>query len=367
MYWFNHLSDVLKRKGFKPSHHDQCLFYGRGFIILVYVDDCLFFGPDERKIEAFIKELQDDGMSLTKEDDAFHFLGVEVLTHDDGRVELLQKGLIQKILKLLGMENTNPKKTPASSIPLGTDADGDPFDEDWNYASAIGMMLYLTSNSRPEIQFSVHQCARFTHSPRKSHAEAVKRIARYLAGTSDKGLTFSPGEDLKLDCYVDADYAGLWRYEDDQDPICVKSRTGYVFTIAGCPVTWASKLQTEIALSTLEAEYIALSSAMREFLPMRRLFKEIGEKMNLQLEEKGLLHSTIFEDNNGALGLATSPKMTPRTKHIAVKYHFFKDHIGEEKGIRIVKVDTEFQKADIFTKGLPLDDFERIRGLLMGW
>jgi hypothetical protein len=270
MYWFNHLSDVLKRKGFKPSHHDQCLFYGRGFIILVYVDDCLFFGPDERKIEAFIKELQDDGMSLTKEDDAFHFLGVEVLTHDDGRVELLQKGLIQKILKLLGMENTNPKKTPASSIPLGTDADGDPFDEDWNYASAIGMMLYLTSNSRPEIQFSVHQCARFTHSPRKSHAEAVKRIARYLAGTSDKGLTFSPGEDLKLDCYVDADYAGLWRYEDDQDPI------------------W-------------------------------------------------------------------------------VKHHFFKDHIGEEKGIRIVKVDTEFQKADIFTKGLPLDDFERIRGLLMGW
>ena len=102
-----------------------------------------------------------------------------------------------------------------------------------------------------------------------SHAQAVKRIGRYLIGTKDRGLTFSPDEDLKLDCYVDADYAGLWRYEDDQDPICVKSRTGYVFTIAGCPVTWASKLQTEIALSTLEAEYIALSTAMRELLPMR--------------------------------------------------------------------------------------------------
>jgi hypothetical protein len=228
-------------------------------------------------------------------------------------------------------------------------------------------MLYLSSNSHPNIEFAVHQYARFTHSPRASHAAAIKRIARYLVGTKDRGLTFSPDENLKLDCYVDADFAGLWRYEDDQDPVCVKSRTGYVFTFAGCPVSWTSKLQTEIALSTLEAEYIALSTAMRELLPMRRLFKEIGEKMNLQLQEKGLLHSTIFEDNNGALGLATSPKMTPRTKHIAVKYHFFKDHIGEDKGIRIIKIDTEFQKADIFTKGLPFEDFERIRGLLMGW
>jgi hypothetical protein len=331
------------------------------------VDDCLFFGPDQNKIEAFIQELQDDGMQLTKEEDAFHFLGVEVVTHDDGRIELLQKGLTAKVLKTLGMENCNPKRTPAANIPLGTDAEGDPFDEEWSYPSVVGMLLYLSSNSRPEIQFSVHQCARFMHSPRASHAEAVKRIAKYLKGTADRGLTFHPNADLKLDCYVDADFAGLWRYEDDQDPMCVKSRTGYVFTLAGCPVSWASKLQTEIALSTLEAEYIALSTAMREFLPLHRLLKEIGEKMNLQLEEKGLLHSTIFEDNNGALGLATSPKMTPRTKHIAVKYHFFKDHIGEDKGIRIVRIDTEYQKADIFTKGLPFADFERIRGLLMGW
>ena len=89
--------------------------------------------------------------------------------------------------------------------------------------------------------------------------------------------------------------------------------------------------------------------------------------MTLQLEEKGLLHSVVFEDNNGALGLATAPKLTPRTKNIAVKYHFFKDHIGEEKGIRIVKIESSYQKADMFTKGLPMVDFERICGLVMGW
>jgi hypothetical protein len=333
----------------------------------VYVDDCLFFGPDASKIESFISELEHDGMSLTREDDAFNFLGVEVIRHDNGTTELLQKGLIEKVLKTMGMNDAKQKKTPAGRVPLGTDAQGDPFHEDWEYASVIGMMLYLSSNSRPDIQFAVHQCARFTHSPRASHAEAVKRIARYLAGTRDRGLTFTPDPNIKLDCYVDADFAGLWGYEDDQDPVCVKSRTGFVFTVAGCPVSWTSKLQTEIALSTLEAEYIALSLAMRELIPMRRLFKELGAKMNLQLEEKGLLHSTVFEDNNGALGLATAPKLTPRTKHIAVKYHFFKSHIGEDKGIRIQKIESENQKADIFTKGLPLEDFERIRGFLMGW
>jgi hypothetical protein len=235
------------------------------------------------------------------------------------------------------------------------------------------MLLYLSSNSRPDIQFAVHQCARFTHAPKASHAEAVKRIARYLVETKDKGLIFTPTPHIKLDCYVDADFAGLWGYEDDQDPVCVKSRTGFVFTIADCPISWTSKLQTEIALSTLGAEYIALSQAMRELIPLRRLFREIGDKMSLELTN-GLLRSTVFEDNNGVLALATAPKLTPRTKHIAVKYHFFKSHIAgangaddDGTGIYIKKIESENQKADIFTKGLPLEDFERIRGFIMGW
>jgi hypothetical protein len=144
---------------------------------------------------------------------------------------------------------------------------GEPFDEDWEYARAVGMLLYLSSNSRPDIQFAVHQCARFTHFPKKSHGEAVKRICRYLAGTARKGVEFNPTKAMELDCYVDADFAGLWNHEDDQDPVCVKSRTGYVITLGGCPVLWVSKLQTEIALSTLESEYIALSQAIL-FLPL---------------------------------------------------------------------------------------------------
>ena len=102
--------------------------------------------PDEQKIEDFIKELQNDGMSLTCEDDAFHFLGVEVVHHDDGKVELLQKGLISKVLKTMGMENAHTKRTPASNVPLGTNADGEPFVENWSYPSVVRILLSLSSN-----------------------------------------------------------------------------------------------------------------------------------------------------------------------------------------------------------------------------
>jgi hypothetical protein len=230
------------------------------------------------------------------------------------------------------------------------------------------MLMYLSSNAHPEIQFSVHQCARFTHCPRASHKEAVKHIFRYLQGLQENGLTYQPSNNLQLDCYVDAEFAGLWNYESDQDPVCVKSCTGYVMTLGGCPIQWNSKLQTEIALSTTESEYIALSQAMRELIPLRRLLLEVATAMKLTSGIKGaVIKSTVFEDNNGAITTATAVKMTPWTKHIAAKYHFFKSHINERNGISLAKIDTNLQKADIFTKGLSPQKLVEICKLLCGW
>ena len=127
-------------------------------------------------------------------------------------------------------------------------------------------------NTRPDIQYAVNACARFTHSPRQSHAEAVKRICRYLKGTAERGLVFEPqldGDTIGLDAYVDSDFAGLYQAEDPQDTVSSRSRSGYVFFLGKCPVLWASRLQTEAALSTVEAEYIALATAMRELIPLR--------------------------------------------------------------------------------------------------
>ena len=267
-----------------------------------------------------------------------------------------------------GLEGANPKYTPADSVPLGPCPDDPPHNEEWSYASLIGCLYYLCNNSRPDLSFAVNQCARYTHNPRKSHSIAAKRIVKYLLATRDKGLILSPTKDFSLHMYADADFAGLWNSDaNEQDPVKVKSRSGHVILLANCPLLWSSKLQSEIACSTMEAEFIALSSAMRDLIPARLLLQTIGKALSIDVPQGANLKSTVFEDNNGCLQLATIPRMTPRSKHIGVKYFWFRSKVGPEHGIEIVKVDTKDQLADIFTKGLPADQFSILRHTLMGW
>ena len=157
--------------------------------------------------------------------------------------------------------------------------------------------------------------------------------------------------------YADADFAGMWNSDaQEQDPLKVKSRSGHVILLGNCPLLWSSKLQTEIACSTMEAEFISLSSAMRDLLPARQILQAVGPILSVDIPPGAQLQSTIFEDNNGCLLLATVPKMTPRSKHIAVKYFWFRSQVGPEPGINIVKCDTKDMLADIFTKAFLLNN-----------
>jgi hypothetical protein len=231
-------------------------------ICLIYVDDCLFFGRDETKIRTLVQEIQDAGFELTIEEDVYAFLGcVEVkFDSDSGTVTLTQTGLIKKIISLCGLEDSNSKGTPADSSPLGPGNDSDPpHDKLWSYPTMIGRLNYLGNNTRPDLQYAVHACARYTHRPKAIHSRALKRIVRYLIGTQDKGTVFRLTPDITLDMYVDADFTGLWSsLADEQDPVRVRSRTCYVLLLASCPLLWVSKLQTEIATSTFKAKFIAL-------------------------------------------------------------------------------------------------------------
>ena len=128
------------------------------------------------------------------------------------------------------------------------------------------MMLYLALNTLPDISLAFHLCARFTHNTKASHETAVKRKCWYLQGIKDNGLVFNPSKKLVMDCYADTDYARLWGHEDPQDPICARSRTGFVVTFANCPILWVSKKQTEISLSTLYSEYVELSHSVGSLL-----------------------------------------------------------------------------------------------------
>ncbi len=186
-------------------------------------------------------------------------------------------------------------------------------------------------HSRPDISFATHQCARYTHSPKLSHENAVKKIGWYLKGTLEQGLILNPSNTLKIDSYPDADFAGSWNREDVQDPHCVRSRTGYVISLANCPVMWKSRLQTEIALSTMEAEYVSLSTSCQDLFPVIDITKEICLIFNdrLVINENANMHIKIHEDNVGALelGKLEPRRMTPCSKHYAIKYHWFREHI----------------------------------------
>ena len=384
--FYEKLRDGLLERGFTQSMIDPCLFMKSDMICLIYVDDTIITGPDPIAIEKLIKSLgvaedeQIHTFELRDEGEVGAFLGIQIERHENDNFYLTQTGLIKKVLITAGMENSKATvKTPASTTPLGLDINGDSFNESWEYPVIIGMLLYLSQNSRPDIAYAVHQCARFTHCPKDSHAVAVKRILRYLNSTKDKGMMLKPNKIPIVDCYVDSDFAGLWKAEDDQNPLCVKSRTGFLIKFMDCPLHWVSKLQSQIALSTMEAEYIALSQSMRELIGFREILKEIYTHVLKDIQAYDSLTfntvsktfgeiptSTVYEDNEACLRFATTPKMSPRTKHIAIPYHFFRSKV-ENGEINIVGIKTGNQMADQFTKGLPQDKFLSDRKKLVGW
>ena len=180
--WHDHLAKALVKAGFRQSPHDSGVFYDKGMALAIYVDDVLFFGPSAEAMDPVIKELQLEGFELKIEKDAqdktYDFLGVHIekFKSADGQeyIKMTQHGLIKKFLETVGMTDCNPKDSPCNVQPLGTDKNGKRHFEPWDYASAVGMLMYLSGNAYPEIQFAVHQCARFSHAPRHSHAMAVK-------------------------------------------------------------------------------------------------------------------------------------------------------------------------------------------------
>ena len=169
-----------------------------------------------------------------------------------------------------------------------------------------------------------------------------------------------------MDCYVDADFGGLYRREPDDDPNSVRSRTGYIIMLGGCPLTWKSQLQSEICLSTLESEYVALSASLRTLLPLKRLLLEVVTALQLPAEIISSICCRAFEDNNGCLIMATTHRITSRTRYLLVKHHWFWGHYRNGE-FEILKIGTSVQRADYLTKGLPREPFENNRRLTQGW
>ncbi|XP_075074361.1 secreted RxLR effector protein 161-like [Nicotiana tabacum] len=210
------------------------------------------------------------------------------------------------------------------------------------YRIIIGSLMYLTT-SRPDIIFSVGLCARFQSNPKESHLKVAKRILRYLKGTQDLVLYYPSGNNFDLIGYADTDYAG---YLVDR-----KSTSGMAHFMGSCLISRGTRKQNSVALSTTEAEYVAASSCCAQLLWIKQ-----------QLEDFGIFSDCVplLYDNTIALNMAKNPVQHKRTKHIDVRHRF---HIyNVEKGLICMKFcSTEDQIADIITKALSREHFERNR------
>lgn len=213
------------------------------------------------------------------------------------------------------------------------------------YKEAIGCLMFISLLTRPDITYAVNHAAKFCENPKQIHWTALKRILRYLRGTSDLGLLYRrTSATAYLQGYCDADYGG--------DVDSRRSRSGYVFQIGSSLIAWNSKAQQCTAQSTTEAEYIAACMATKEAVWLRRLLTSIGFPQPDP--------TPLFGDNQSAIRLVKNPEYHKRTKHIDIQYHFIREKF-ESREIDISYIATTQQLADIMTKALPRDRFEHLR------
>lgn len=273
-----------------------------------------------------------------------YFLGVEAVQDPEtGSVWLGQQSYTESILTRFGMQDAKPIRSPVdTSTKLVKGGDEDTCVDQQLYQSAVGSLLYLSTATRPDITYAVSNVAKFCAKPTQQHWVAVKRIFRYLRGTQNYGLLYSRSDSSK-NCvgFSDADWGG--------DLCDRKSTSGY---IGGTAVSWRSKKQSCVALSTAEAEYIALASAAQESLWLQQLLADLNKEQTKTM--------VIFEDNQSAICMSRNPQFHGRSKHIAIKYHFIRDQVSNGS-IELKYCKTNDMVADIMTKGLSGEQFEKLR------
>jgi hypothetical protein len=344
--WYEKLVLIMSKLGFDRCEGDQAVFYRRCektnvlIIVLVHVDDCSIVGKTKALVARFKLEIA-KFVDITDMGELHWILGIEVRRiREERKILLSQKSYIDSILRRYGLDDSKPISTPMDPNIRLTSAQSPSTTEEIAvmrnipYHEAVGSLMYATLGTRPDICFAVQTVSRFNSKPGLAHWDAVKRIFRYLKGTSELRLTYG-GVVKELVGYADADGS----MGEDR-----KAISGYAFMINGGAVSWSAKRQEIISLSTTESEYIAATYASKEALWLRQL---ISQLFGIHLDA-----TTLFSDNQSAIALTKEHQYHARTKHIDIRFHFIR-WIIEDGKIRLVYCPTEEMVADIFTKALP--------------
>ena len=354
--WNTEFNTTLKSLNFEPTDADPCVYTMKnesGDIVAtlcLHVDDAIL-GAEQPLLDAVVQDLMSK-YEMTNQGVPDWLLGIGVdYDQHKGVLRLSQSTYITAMLEQFNMVNCNPVKSPASANRLTSSskpmsqADQDAM-RNVPYRNLVGALMYAMVATRPDIAFATIQVAKFNENPTLQHWTAAKRILRYLKGTIDYGLTFTRSNNFDVQGYSDADWAG--------DTDTRRSTTGYVFTAMGTPISWRSKLQRVVALSSCESELIAIVDAGKEAVWIRKALRGYNLMLDTPLN--------IHEDNQGTIAIATNSRgMSNRTKHVATRYFAVREWIDNGE-INVIYISTVDQLADIFTKGLPVATFIKLIG-----
>ena len=345
--WHKKLNEVLQQMGFARIVCEHSIWIYRRddirIIIPVFIDDMTIAAKSKDAIDKVIGELKLH-FKLRELGPTSWLLGVEIIRNRSTRtLSLSQRQYILSLLNRFKLSDVNPVSTPMDpSIKLSSDmcpTSSKDLEEMKSipYLQAVGALMYLAISTRPDISYAVGVLARFNKNPGMAHWKAVKHLFRYLKGTLNYKLTYSPdpsSSDL-FTTYADADHGGNL----DNG----RSTTGYVVKMGTGAISWSSKLQSIVALSTTEAEYVAATSAGQEILWLRNLFQEIGYSLNVP--------SPLWLDNQSALSVAKNPEHHGRMKHLDLRFYWLRDEV--DKGtIQVAHLRTDDMPADVLTKPL---------------
>ena len=349
--WYDTISNVLISAGFTISNADPSLFIlnkteGSVAYLLLYVDDILLLSQDMSVITD-VKSLLSSNFSVKDLGEAKHFLGMQIKQERDAdgvlvSITLANEKLVCDMLESFDLKSEKPKSMPLDRSMKLKKGEGKPLPENNRFRELVGGVLYLSNTTRPDIAYSASLLARFSNCPTTQHWGAGIHLLKYLSGTRELGLKWTKSKGGIIG-YVDSDFAG------DLDGY--RSTSGYIFLSDGTAISWGSKLQKLASLSTVEAEFVAMSSGVQEALWLSKLMQDVGEDLGA---------AVLLSDNTGALANIRGIPISPRTKHIGVRYHRIRGEVVRGN-IDPQYIPTSENIADMFTKILPKSSFVKFR------
>lgn len=350
--WNERFNSFILKLGFQRSQYDSCLYTrkanGVWTYLVLYVDDIVLASSSLEEIERIKRKMKSE-FEMDDMQELKNFLGMRIQYNmEEGTLRLNQAKYISALLKRFGMDNCKPAMTPLDANQKLTRKKDNEEATQHPYRELIGCLTYLMLSTRPDISIAVNFLSRFQSGATDEHWCHLKRVLRYLQGTKHLCLEYRRNTDADpLVGFADADWGSDM---DDR-----RSTSGYVFQVYGSTVSWTTRKQATISLSSTEAEYVSLSQASCEAIWLRNLLTEFGVNLDVPL--------VIHEDNQSCIHIAEEPRDQKRMKHLDIRYNFIRECIQNDV-IKLQYIPTEDQLADVFTKGLPGPAFLKHRSTL---